>query len=547
MKKILIVLMLIINLGIFADEYIVIWSQNEYMTAEMLQKYNKSLLKYGEVKYSELEEYQKIKWEEGEKEQITTIDIDNDGNLEKIIKTDKYLNGYITEVIDIYKENGKVGNVGEFEKNKYELKNMPKEGEYYNYMAGRFEINPFIYKDRTYISIESKYGNHEFMLIVEYNKEKKIKEMGYYIKVIDSEHPIDIWAKYQEAMKEYRKSKKISKVLEILEEEGQIKKILRNKGEITDKRYISLLNDYAFFLSETENKYGEAIPILRDVIYLDPKRAVTYINLGDVYGKIGDKAKELRDYSYFKYSSLLKEGAKIPSRVKSALTNYEEKKIELINISKPDFKDKYILVMSENDDVSQHMLGVVNNELNNYGKLEYRTAEFNQYKWEDKIITTKTVAGELRKRESKRSYIDINNDGEIEIVEKKRPFIGDFYFDELKFFKNSELDEKLLNDRTETRLKFKGAIYANMSFLSAKYLPLETIKSKYWFNGIDRINVFLFKDINYVLLEEKFLPMRLVLIKKHDGYKRYDKGEFYPHIEHVAYYIRKIIKSKKRR
>ena len=121
----------------------------------------------------------------------------------------------------------------------------------------------------------------------------------------------------------YSKNKNIKETINNLEK-SNIKNILKQKPEaFTDTQYISILNDYAYFLSETE-RYKEAMPILERVILLSPDRAVAYLNLGDCYYKDYEKSKKQSDKdkvieNYKKYVSLLKKDAKIPDRVKNIL------------------------------------------------------------------------------------------------------------------------------------------------------------------------------------------------------------------------------------
>lgn len=71
----------------------------------------------------------------------------------------------------------------------------------------------------------------------------------------------------------------------------------------TDTQYISILNDYAFFLSETD-RYKEAIPILERVILLSPNRAIAYGNLSSCYKKLyketGDKNYKIEQKKHLK-------------------------------------------------------------------------------------------------------------------------------------------------------------------------------------------------------------------------------------------------------
>lgn len=107
-------------------------------------------------------------------------------------------------------------------------------------------------------------------------------------------------------------------------EDLQISIILKEKPKLyTDFQYVLLLNNYAYYLSETD-RYEEAMPIIEKVIKLSPNRAVAYLNLGDCYDKRyknskNEKDKENSIKNYKKYISLLKKDAKIPENVKKIM------------------------------------------------------------------------------------------------------------------------------------------------------------------------------------------------------------------------------------
>lgn len=102
---------------------------------------------------------------------------------------------------------------------------------------------------------------------------------------------------------DYSKEKNLEKTIKELEK-SNIKTMLKHKPKyFTDTQYISILNDYAFFLSKTE-RYKEAIPILEKVIILSPDRMVAYSNLSSCYKKLyketGDKNYKIEQKKYFK-------------------------------------------------------------------------------------------------------------------------------------------------------------------------------------------------------------------------------------------------------
>ncbi len=135
--------------------------------------------------------------------------------------------------------------------------------------------------------------------------------------------------KFSKITADYSKNKNIKETISSFERENIMSVIKYKPKYFTDGQYIQLLNDYAYFLSETE-RYKEAIPILERVIILSRDRAVAYLNLGDCYYKEYKKSKKQSELdkvieNYRKYLSLLKKGAKIPERVKE-MVNYKYQK-----------------------------------------------------------------------------------------------------------------------------------------------------------------------------------------------------------------------------
>ena len=125
----------------------------------------------------------------------------------------------------------------------------------------------------------------------------------------------DIISAHNKALNIWRED--LGEAIKIMEENG-IKDIIKSKPKkLSKNRYINILNDYAFFLSKTKDRYKEAIPVLEKVIDIRPNRAVAYLNLGDLYYKLDND--KLVYYNYYKYKSLLKKDAKIPEKVTKVL------------------------------------------------------------------------------------------------------------------------------------------------------------------------------------------------------------------------------------
>lgn len=123
---------------------------------------------------------------------------------------------------------------------------------------------------------------------------------------------------YNQAIKQYQKDKDVNAAIKTLEKAG-IKSIINDKPKnLSKKEYASILNDYGFFLSETDKRSLESIPVLERVIDIFPARTVTFLNLGDAYFKIysdtGDischnnSVKNYRKYLKLVDSQKLKKG-----------------------------------------------------------------------------------------------------------------------------------------------------------------------------------------------------------------------------------------------
>ncbi|MBW5445638.1 hypothetical protein GE107_06115 [Cohnella sp. CFH 77786] len=89
------------------------------------------------------------------------------------------------------------------------------------------------------------------------------------------------------------------------------------EGRLKASEFIPMLNDYAFFLSETK-RYKEAKPILLNVIKLSPSRAVAYLNAADTEWALGEKKAAQAHYK--QYLKLLgKNASKAPKRVQQRI------------------------------------------------------------------------------------------------------------------------------------------------------------------------------------------------------------------------------------
>lgn len=180
----------------------------------------------------------------------------------------------------------------------------------------------------------------------------------------------------EEIFNNYKKTFNIQKTIVELEEES-ISTIINNKPSFySDSQYVSLLNDYAYFLSETD-RYKEAIPILERVILLSPNRAVAYLNLGDCYYKDYQKSESNSDKdkvveNYKRYVSLLKKDAQIPDRVKKIIEykseTYKDEKHIKINLGNDFFnlEGYHVVLYEKNNGIEKY---ICRNNKNNFDLL----------------------------------------------------------------------------------------------------------------------------------------------------------------------------------
>lgn len=91
-----------------------------------------------------------------------------------------------------------------------------------------------------------------------------------------------------------------------------------------------------------------------------------------------------------------------------------------IFLSSISFADEYVLVMSKDDNVCQHMLKVYNDDLKKYGEIKYsQHKEFNTIKWEKRNYLLSMFSGKMKgDQPTLISKFDINNDGKPEIIVK---------------------------------------------------------------------------------------------------------------------------------
>lgn len=232
---------------------------------------------------------------------------------------------------------------------------------------------------------------------------------------------------HHQALAIYKKTKDPAKAIKILEEVG-IKGVLEQKpADMRQDVYVSLLNDYGFFLAEaadTSASRGLAIDVLEKVIQISPDRVVAYLNLGDVYVKEIDTnpdsnaQREMRDLAleqYQKYAELLTgkgQSGKMPPRVKTFL---ERARVH------GNRSYRYELVMNKEKetgtDVCAHVSQLYNADVQEIRQIQYsKHIEFSSISWKP----MNNLSGDLEDMQGllRLSRFDIDGDGKDDLVVK---------------------------------------------------------------------------------------------------------------------------------
>ncbi|MTI58605.1 MAG: hypothetical protein FH762_01225 [Firmicutes bacterium] len=154
---------------------------------------------------------------------------------------------------------------------------------------------------------------------------------------------------HEESLRLYRAGN-VRGAIKVLEDNKVQDIIDFRPNSISEGTYVLILNNYGFYLSKTEDRYQEAVPILERVIEISPKRSVAYLNIGDVYNKMYHQEQKCKQKEilkerikgyYNKYLSLLKMDANIPYRVKKFLRDEAfEKAMEEIRKSEYEIRER---------------------------------------------------------------------------------------------------------------------------------------------------------------------------------------------------------------
>ena len=126
----------------------------------------------------------------------------------------------------------------------------------------------------------------------------------------DSLYEERLATEHAKALELYRSTKDCYRAIDVLET-ADVVSIVKDQRQVKDSLMIHVLNDYAYFLSLTYERYREAIPLLERVIRLPPERATAYVNLADTYYKVyqyddkDDQALKKANSYYEQYKQLM--------------------------------------------------------------------------------------------------------------------------------------------------------------------------------------------------------------------------------------------------
>jgi len=140
------------------------------------------------------------------------------------------------------------------------------------------------------------------------------------------------------------------------------------------------------------------------------------------------------------------------------------------------FADEYVLVMSKDDNVCQHMLKLYNGDMEKYGELRYSEhKEFNTIKWEKRdYLWVSMFDGKGKRGEPLLiSRFDINNDGKPEIIIKDEHLtLQGPDSDVLYVFRKGDLDYSqegfLIDDLSDKAIAILG--FSGSSFVANVYM-----------------------------------------------------------------------------
>jgi len=183
-----------------ADVYKLAMSKEDAVCNHMINLFNEDLKIHGKLKYEQHVEFSSIGWTKVFEDYCDLIymsefDINDDGQIDTVVKNAACLSNEENDVLYVYDKgfnapkyppNFKLdatmvkqssGVIGSFPKGSYYLKKIPKfkVGSYegFHYLGSPFLINPFRFRNKTFIAIDSPFltedgGGKKFIVITKY-------------------------------------------------------------------------------------------------------------------------------------------------------------------------------------------------------------------------------------------------------------------------------------------------------------------------------------------------------------------------------------------
>lgn len=148
------------------------------------------------------------------------------------------------------------------------------------------------------------------------------------------------------------------------------------------------------------------------------------------------------------------------------------------------FADEYILIMSKDDNVCQHMLNLYNSDLKKYGEVRYeKHKEFNWIKWEDKTFKLQQVGGLSQQPEIKNAQVavfDINNDSKNEVIVYIKSILPDHPMDAYDVFRYDDFEmlnhSEIWNNAQYLKTKLKNFNSWQSNYIDTHYINETGIK-----------------------------------------------------------------------
>ena len=172
--------------------------------------------------------------------------------------------------------------------------------------------------------------------------------------------------------------------------------------------------------------------------------------------------------------------------------------------------DEYVLVMSKDDNVCQHMLGLYNEDLRKYGEIKYdQHKEFIAIKWEkQKSYFESYEAKGLKEHDTLISKFDINNDGKPEIIIKdEHRTVRGIDADGLYIFRENDFndfkDKVVINqDFADKAVGAWGYVFNKKPFRANVY-RLNELSTKYYLGGWFYFHTFFYKGKYFTSMNDR--------------------------------------------